>query len=189
VQVGGTEGGSADVEGVVPGPVRDGLSPPRRASWVTAGCEARGRSPRAPVPSGSYRQGEDRRGAREGFPAPGGRRAARWDGRTQVNPRRCLVTVTPADGMHQRGRRDWPLGSGRCRPESICRPGAHHRPRGQGGALPGRVLRMRNMTTPMGSGTPCAGRPTVRKVQLPSGRRMTQEANAGSRKGNRKPGR
>ena len=32
-----------------------------------------------------------------------------------------------------------------------------------------------------------AGRPTVRKAQLPSGRRMTQEANADSRKaaGNR----
>ena len=33
-----------------------------------------------------------------------------------------------------------------------------------------------------------AGRPTVRKVQLPSGRRMTQEANADSRNGDRKPG-
>jgi len=34
-----------------------------------------------------------------------------------------------------------------------------------------------------------AGRPTVRKVQLPSGRWMTQEANADSRKvtGNRQP--
>ena len=37
-------GGSADGEGVVPGPVREGLSPPRRAPRVTAGCEARGRS-------------------------------------------------------------------------------------------------------------------------------------------------
>jgi hypothetical protein len=34
-----------------------------------------------------------------------------------------------------------------------------------------------------------AGRPTVRKAQFPSGRRMTQEANADSRKatGNRQP--
>jgi len=33
-----------------------------------------------------------------------------------------------------------------------------------------------------------AGGPTVRKVQLPSGRRMTQEAKADSRNGDRKPG-
>ena len=35
-----------------------------------------------------------------------------------------------------------------------------------------------------------AGRPTVRKAQFPSGRRMTQEANAGGRKaaGNRAAG-
>ena len=34
-----------------------------------------------------------------------------------------------------------------------------------------------------------AGRPTVRKAQLPSGRRMTQKANADGRKaaGNRRP--
>jgi hypothetical protein len=47
---------------------------------------------------------------------------------------------------------------------------------------------MRNMTTPMGSGTVVSGKPTVRKAELPSGRRMTQEANAGGRKGSRKPG-
>jgi len=40
--------GLTEVEGVVPRPVRDGLSPLRRASRVTAGCEARGRSPRGP---------------------------------------------------------------------------------------------------------------------------------------------
>ena len=33
-----------------------------------------------------------------------------------------------------------------------------------------------------------AGRPTVRKAQLPSGRRKTQEANADTPKGDRKPG-
>ena len=32
------------------------------------------------------------------------------------------------------------------------------------------------------------GRPTVRKVQLPSGRGMTQEAKADGRNGDRKPG-
>src|SRR5207247_9324855 len=60
VQGGGAAGGSAGVDGVVLGPVRDGLSPPRRASLVTAGCEARGTSPRVLVLSGDYRQGEDR---------------------------------------------------------------------------------------------------------------------------------
>src|SRR6478736_1631057 len=65
----------------------------------------------------------------------------------------------------------------------------HHRPRGKGGALPGRILFMRNMTTPLGSGGSTAGRPTARKAQLPSGRRRTQEANADGRKatGNREP--
>jgi hypothetical protein len=47
------------------------------------------------------------------------------------------------------------------------RPGAHHRPRGQEGALPGRVLLMCNTTTPLGSGGSTAGRPTVRKAELP----------------------
>ena len=47
---------------------------------------------------------------------------------------------------------------------------------------------MRNMTTPLGSGVMMAGRPTVRKAQVPSGRRKTQEANADSRNGDRKPG-
>ena len=48
---------------------------------------------------------------------------------------------------------------------------------------------MRNMTTPLGSGVMMAGRPTVRKAQVPSGRRRTQEANADGRKatGNREP--
>src|SRR4029077_17569505 len=69
--------------------------------------------------------------------------------------------------MCQRGRRDWPLGSGGCRPEDSRRPGAHHRPRGKGGALPGRILFMRNMTTPLGSGGATAGRPTVRKAEPP----------------------
>jgi hypothetical protein len=95
----------------------------------------------------------------------------------------------PADGLFQRGRRDWPQESGGCRPEGNRRPGAHHRPRDKGGALPGRSLLMCNTTTPLGSGHWVAGRPTVRKAQFPCGRRMTQEANAGSRKaaGNRGP--
>ena len=78
------------------------------------------------------------------------------------------------------------MGSGGCRPETNRRPGAHHCPRGKGGVLPGRVLLMRNMTTPLRSG-PVAGKPTVRKAQFLSGRTMTQEANAGAPKGGRKP--
>jgi hypothetical protein len=50
------------------------------------------------------------------------------------------------------------LESGGCRPESIRRSGAHHRPRGKGGVLPGRVLLMRNMTTPLRSGLLLMGR-------------------------------
>jgi len=84
--------------------------------------------------------------------------------------------------------RDWPLESGRRRLLDIHQPGAHRRPRGEGGVLPGRVLLMRNMTTPMGSGSLLSGKPTVREAELLSGRRMTQEANAGGRKGSRKPG-
>jgi hypothetical protein len=51
-------------------------------------------------------------------------------------------------------------------------------------------LLMRNTTTPLGSDGVIVGRPTVRKAQLPSGRRMTQEANVDGRKaaGNRTPG-
>jgi hypothetical protein len=89
--------------------------------------------------------------------------------------------------MFQRGRRDWPLESGGCRSESSRRPGAHHRPRGKGGVLPGRVLLMRNMTTPLRSDPVRVGKPTVRKAQFLSGRTMTQEANAGVPKGGRKP--
>ena len=46
---------------------------------------------------------------------------------------------------------------------------------------------MHNMTTPLGSGIGWAGRPTVRKAQLPNGCRMTQEANADTPKGDGKP--
>src|SRR3954451_16973398 len=48
---------------------------------------------------------------------------------------------------------------------------------------------MCNTTTPLRSGGLTAGRPTVRKVQFRSGRRMAQEANADGRKaaGNREP--
>ena len=64
-------GGLADAIGVVLGPVREGLSPPRRALWVTAGCEARGRKPKRfpfhPVVAGEEKTG----GKLFCFPAPG----------------------------------------------------------------------------------------------------------------------
>ena len=45
-------------------------------------------------------------------------------------------------------------------------------------------MRVRNVAIPMGSGatTVAVGGLTVRKVELPSGRRMTREAKAGGRK-------
>src|SRR5215218_7182427 len=72
VQVGGTAGGSADVdvEGVVPGPVRIGPSPPGRASRVTAGCEARGRSRRGSCSIRGHRARRRPAGSR-GLPGPG----------------------------------------------------------------------------------------------------------------------
>ncbi|GAB3901065.1 hypothetical protein GCM10029964_089330 [Kibdelosporangium lantanae] len=57
-----TEGGSTDVEGVVPGPVRSGLSPLWRASWVTARCEAQGDRPKDPCSIQGLQAGEDRTG-------------------------------------------------------------------------------------------------------------------------------
>lgn len=61
--------------------------------------------------------------------------------------------------------------------------------RGLEGTLPGRVLRMRNVGTPSGSGRGDGpGKPTVREAEFPGGNRMAQEANAGMPKGDRKPG-
>jgi hypothetical protein len=57
-----TEGGSTDVEGVVPGPVRNGPSPLWRASRVTAGCEAQGDRPKGRRSIRWQQAGEDRTG-------------------------------------------------------------------------------------------------------------------------------
>ena len=59
-------------------------------------------------------------------------------------------------------------------------------PRGTESTLPGRVSAVRNVTIPSGSGRE-PGQPTVREAQLPGGRRMVQQANAGRPKGDRKP--
>ena len=60
------------------------------------------------------------------------------------------------------GCRDVSLKSGRRGLVSVASPGEHRRPRGIEGALPGRVLCVRNVETPFGSapGLPGAvGRP------------------------------
>ena len=51
----------------------------------------------------------------------------------------------------------------------------HHRPRAIEGALPGRVLCVRNVETPSGSRPVGSGRLTVRNAQLLGGRRMTKK--------------
>ena len=56
----------------------------------------------------------------------------------------------------------------------------HRRSRRKGGTHPDRISLMRNVETPMGSAHSSGSRPTVRKAQIPSGRRKDREANAGS---------
>lgn len=58
----------------------------------------------------------------------------------------------------------------------------HLAPRCKEGIHPGRNSLMRNTETPMRSADSTSSRPTARKVQLPSGNRNSQEANAASRK-------
>ena len=68
------------------------------------------------------------------------------------------------------------------------RPGGHHRPRGIEGTHPGRVLLVRNVETPTGSGQRrLPGEPTVRKADPPSGNRMVKKPTPARRKatGNR----
>jgi len=68
------------------------------------------------------------------------------------------------------GDRGWPLESGRRRLGIVCQPGAHRRPRGTEGTLPGRVSLMRNVATPMRSRRRFQpGKPTVRNAQSSAG--------------------
>jgi hypothetical protein len=83
--------------------------------------------------------------------------------------------------MGRRGQ-GWPLGSGRRRLVTRSQPRGHRRPRGTEGTHPGRISTVWNVTTPSGSGCR-SGKPTARKAQLPGGRTMVQEANAGGPKG------
>ena len=55
--------------------------------------------------------------------------------------------------------------------------------RGKGSILPSRISKVRNVETPMGSGSGRSpSKPTVRAAQLPSGNKKTREAKASSRK-------
>src|SRR5262249_16496639 len=98
VQVGGGVGGPVDAGGVLPGPVRVGLSPPWRAPRVTAGCGARGRSRSGPCPIRGA-QARRRPAGSGGFPAPDGHpaRPGGWGdgGGAPVAPR---VGGTPPGG-------------------------------------------------------------------------------------------
>src|SRR6266536_5641773 len=96
----------------------------------------------------------------------------------------------PVGGRFKRGYRDWPLESGGCRPENSRRSGTHHRPRSKEGALPGRVLLMRNTTTPMGSGEPLVIRSADREEGSTPQRAQDDPRSEGRQpKGSRKPGR
>lgn len=157
------EGGSTDVERVVPGPVRKDRPHLGMRRGQPRGVKPEGKCPRVSVPSRGHRLGKiGRVNASESSMTP-----------RHCHFRRRVVSV---------GDRGRPLEGGRCRPEGLGRSGAHHRPRGSEDTHPGRISSMRNVTTPMGSGGTFAGRPTVRKAETPSGRRKTREANAGGRK-------
>ncbi len=78
------------------------------------------------------------------------------------------------------GDRGWPLESGRRRLGIVCQPGAHRRPRGTEGTLPGRVSLMRNVATPMtvrnaqssaGAGRPNKRMPVAERQQETGSRR------------------
>ncbi len=122
-----------------------------------------GESPRAPVPSGGHRRGEDRTGEllEPSLMARQSRASYGW--------------------MVVAGCRDAPLRSGRRGLVIVASPGEHRRPRGIEGALPGRVLCVRNVETPSGSSLRCgAGWWADREESRSPGRAKDgQEANAG----------
>jgi hypothetical protein len=141
------------------------LSPAWCASLVTAGCEAQvirpkgSRSIREPQAAGKA----GRVNASEPLMMPRHRKPRGWD--AAAGPRTRRWEAAGADR------------------KTLSRSGGHRRPRGIGGTQPGRISLVRNMTTPLGSVRITArGKLTVRKARVRSGRGMTQEANAGSRK-------
>jgi hypothetical protein len=81
----------------------------------------------------------------------------------------------------------WPLRNGRRRLVTRSQSRRTPPPRGSESTHPGRISTVRNVTTSPGSGF-WPGKPTAREAQLPGGRRTVQEANAGTPKGDGKPG-
>src|SRR6266498_5029948 len=95
----------------------------------------------------------------------------------------------PTDGMRQRGaglaaaKRQAPTGG-------LVPVGRTPPSRGKGSTRPGRTWSVSNVTTPLRSprSSPARGKPTARKAQFRQRAQDDPEANAGTPKGNRKPG-
>ena len=139
-----------------PRPVLDGLAPPWRASLANGGVRSSGKSRRVPVPSGGHRQGEDRTGESREPPL-----MSRYG-----EPRRWVAVAGCRAGRWEAA------GAGR-----------GVRPAGKSTAVPG----VQEAPTPVvsracgtwkprrGPALVVAGKPTVRKAQLPGGNRMTEK--------------
>jgi len=113
--------------------------------WQRRGPKHRGRSPRAPAPYGSHRQGEDRTGERK------------------RHPRRCLVSRTPGDGKQGLGAGP-AVGKRRRRPGNRSRPWEHRGPGVQRAPTPVGSRLCGTWKPRRGPGMP--GKPTARKAQL-----------------------
>jgi hypothetical protein len=131
--------------------------------WQRRGPKHRGRSPRAPAPYGSHRQGEDRTGERK------------------RHPRRCLVSRTPGDGKQGLGAGP-AVGKRRRRPGNRSRPWEHRGPGVQRAPTPVGSRLCGTWKPRRGPGVP--GKPTARKAEalggtgwsdkpMPAGRKAT----------------
>src|SRR6266511_4581252 len=147
------------------GPVSNGPSPPRRASRVTAGCEARGKAQGPPSRPGVTGEGKTDRVNISELPYASSFKA-------------------PTDGMRQRGaglaaaKRQAPTGG-------LVPVGRTPPSRGKGSTRPGRTWSVSNVTTPLRSprSSPARGKPTARKAQFRQRAQDDPEANAGTPKG------
>ena len=113
--------------------------------WQQRGPKHQGRSPRAPAPYGSHRQGEDRTGERKRY------------------LRRCLVSRTPGDGKQGLGAGP-AVGKRRRRPGNRSRPWEHRGPGVQRAPTPVGSRLCGTWKPRRGPGMP--GKPTARKAQL-----------------------
>lgn len=153
-----------------PRSVSEDLSLSRRALLVTAGCEAREKSQRSPVPFGG-KTGEGKGGranVSEPPMMPRDRSSREWE-------------VSGESAGLAAGKPQVPV-------EDFLSAGRTPPPRGRGGAHPARFSCLGNVATPLRPRLRLwSGRPTVRKAGVLSGHRMAQQANAGRSKGNGKP--